>query len=277
MKTGDTSVESRGGQFGLSLGTFNIRYGSADDKENSWENRRQILVDCIAEMAPDVLSVQEALPFQIDAITQAFPRLGRFGLGRFHGAATERAHESYSGEHCDVLYDTNRLGLLRWGTFWHSATPDVPASRTWGNSLPRITTWGVLRSRTTGVEFAVVNTHLHWDEPYVSRAAELLVTAIGDLVRDYPVVLTGDFNVTPESTIYRTLTTELALRDSWVVTGGAEEATGTSHRFEGIPRRRIDWVLVGSGIAVDAAQRVLYEEAGRYPSDHFPVLVSLRI
>jgi len=270
-------VDSGSGRLELSLGTFNIRYGSADDKEDSWENRKQILVHCIAEMAPDVLSVQEALPFQIDVIKQSLPRLDRFGLGRFHGFPTDRAHEAFSGEHCDILYDTNKLGLLKWGTFWHSETPDVPASRSWGNSLPRITTWGILRDRTTGVDFAVVNTHLHWDEPYVSKATTLLAGTIRDLAGDYPVILTGDFNATPESALYRALTTELALRDSWVVTGGTEESMGTSHRFEGIPRRRIDWIMVGSDIGVESAQRILYEEDGRYPSDHYPVLASLRV
>ena len=40
---------------------------------------------------------------------------------------------------------------------------------------------------------------------------------------------------------------------------------------------RIDWILVGGPIDVLSAETILFNEAGRYPSDHFPVAARVEI
>ena len=35
--------------------TFNVRYGSANDGENSWPNRKEVLLDAIRNFDPDLL------------------------------------------------------------------------------------------------------------------------------------------------------------------------------------------------------------------------------
>ena len=40
---------------------------------------------------------------------------------------------------------------------------------------------------------------------------------------------------------------------------------------------RIDWILVGGPIQVQSAETILFNEAGRYPSDHFPVAARIEI
>jgi endonuclease/exonuclease/phosphatase family metal-dependent hydrolase len=40
---------------------------------------------------------------------------------------------------------------------------------------------------------------------------------------------------------------------------------------------RIDWILVGGPIQVQSVETVLYNEGGRYPSDHFPVAARVDI
>src|SRR3954464_11887178 len=57
----------------LAVMTFNIRYGTADDGDNNWAARRELLYDVIREQDADVIGLQEALDFQLDAILAAVP------------------------------------------------------------------------------------------------------------------------------------------------------------------------------------------------------------
>ena len=56
-----------------------------------------------------------------------------------------------------------------------------------------------------------------------------------------PVVLTGDFNTTPDSAAYRLLTGTLKDARTLAPATGPE---ATFHNFTGRPDRRIDWILV---------------------------------
>ena len=40
---------------------------------------------------------------------------------------------------------------------------------------------------------------------------------------------------------------------------------------------RIDWILVGGPVAVRSVETVLFNDGGRYPSDHYPVVASLEL
>lgn len=121
--------------------TFNVRYGTAADGANSWEFRQSIFIDCLKKYCPDILGTQEPLAFQIDSIKSAFPHWQSFGVGRYHNMpAPDRPFESMDGTSCVILYDSTKFEIVNEGTYWHSDTPDIAASRTWGNVLPRITT-----------------------------------------------------------------------------------------------------------------------------------------
>ncbi len=136
----------------MTVMTFNIRYGTADDGANAWPNRRAHLITTIQTHAPQVLGVQEALDFQVAALRAALPRHGQFGVGRDDG---KRA-----GEFAPLFVDTTRFTVQESGTTWLSDTPDVPGSMTWGNTLPRITTWALLEDRKSGDRTYVFNLHL---------------------------------------------------------------------------------------------------------------------
>ncbi|MCZ6776458.1 MAG: endonuclease, partial [Ignavibacteria bacterium] len=45
------------------------------------------------------------------------------------------------GEYSAILYLSDRFCADEEGTFWFSETPEIPGSRNWGNSIPRICTW----------------------------------------------------------------------------------------------------------------------------------------
>ena len=141
-----------GSDLQLRVMSFNIRYGTADDGENRWENRREMVFDVIRNYQPDVVGLQEALRFQIDQIREALPEYGELGVGRNDG--------KIKGEYAAILYRTARFNVDESSTFWFSDTPDVPNSKHWGNKTTRICTWARLTEKKSSKSFYFYNMHL---------------------------------------------------------------------------------------------------------------------
>ena len=266
----------------LRVMTFNIRYGTAADGENAWEKRESILLDCIQAARPDVLGVQEALEFQVASILDRLPGWRAFGEGRYQGIAMpDRPHESMGGESCRILYDAERLELAGHATFWHSETPDVPGSVSWGNDLPRVTTWGMFAFRDSGKRFVVMNTHYHWGEPYVREATRLNIRKWKEIAGGLPTVLMGDFNLAPAAEAHGMLCRAephggAGFVDAWQAMQRDESGAGTYNAFQGDRSGdRIDWILVTPSMSVRETEIVRTESNGRFPSDHFPVTADL--
>ena len=111
----------------LDVMSFNIRYGLADDGEDSWPHRREHVVDTITAHDPDLLGTQECLAFQRDYLTDNLPGYTVVGVGRDDGAG--------AGEMCAAFYRTTRFELLDQGTFWLSETPEGSGGSTRGGRL----------------------------------------------------------------------------------------------------------------------------------------------
>jgi endonuclease/exonuclease/phosphatase family metal-dependent hydrolase len=266
----------------IRLATFNVRCGPSEDGPNHWDARKGIFLDALGEMGPHILAVQECYPFQGDEIGMRFPNWGRLGVGRYHGVdAPARQEESRSGEHTAIFFDAVRYQVDSCGAFWHSDTPDQPASMSWGNDLPRVTTWAVLRSRPSGRAFILFNTHFHWGEPYCAKTTDLHLARITRHAGDLPCILTGDFNLSPDSETHGRFTAAaprgLGLRDAWPLLGRSEEGAGTTHSFTGKPENRIDWILVSPAFSPISIEKIGFQRQGRFPSDHFPVLAELEL
>jgi endonuclease/exonuclease/phosphatase family metal-dependent hydrolase len=131
--------------------SFNIRYGLADDGDDSWPHRKGLVMAVIRENAPDLVGLQEALQFQLDAILKAFPEYASSGKARDGNG---------KGEYSAILYRRDRFEVLDADTFWYSDTPGVPSAH-WGNSHLRICSWARLRDKAGGTAFFFYNTH--WD------------------------------------------------------------------------------------------------------------------
>ena len=100
----------------------------------------------------------------------------------------------------------------------------------------------------------------------------MIATRLGSLPADVPVIVTGDFNAPAEGGVYNTMLGP-QLRDAW---REAPKRTGletTLSSFRGNTEgRRIDWILYRGSLEALEAETVTYNEGGRYPSDHYPVL-----
>lgn len=292
--------ESAPAAAGLNVMTFNIRYGTAKDGEDRWEKRRDMVMDVIRHDDPDVIGLQEALRFQIDEIRKEFPEYQEVGVGRDDGKT--------KGEYSAILYRTARLSLAgdaatESGTFWFSDTPEVVASKHWGNGITRICSWAHLRDGVTGRPFSFYNLHLdHQSEPSRRKSVELLAKRIGARGNDDPVIVTGDFNCGEGTPAIAFITGKAAnasggaevagwkgLTDTFRAVHPDEVNVRTFHAFKGVSdttgkdgpqgalTEKIDFVLVdGHWMVLDAAiDRT--SSNGRYPSDHFPVTARVKV
>lgn len=261
------SIKHRAPHF-IDLMSFNIRYGNADDGENAWPHRKNLVIDVISQARPDVLGVQEALHFQLVELQEALPNYARIGVGRDDGRE--------AGEYAAILFDSTRFDLLAHDTFWFSETPEVPGSMSWGNKITRICSWALLHDRQSGREFYAYN--VHWDHASQrsrERSAQLLLRQIEARSNtDAPVVVMGDFNAGEDNPAFLALQQHRSvhLQDSFRALHPEASAVGTFNGFHGTSDGpKIDAILLSSGFRAIEADIVRTHQNGRYPSDHFPV------
>jgi endonuclease/exonuclease/phosphatase family metal-dependent hydrolase len=256
----------------LTVMSFNIRYGTANDGENRWTARRDLLFDVLREQDADLVGLQEALAFQIDEILAAVPAYAVLGVGRDDGARR--------GEYAAILFRRERLHVAGSGTFWFSDTPEVVGSTSWGNRITRICTWARLVDRD-GRAFWVYNVHLdHESQPSRERSVALLRQRIdARSVPSEPVIVTGDFNVGEANEALRALTDGAAFVDTFRVAhpDATEVGTFTGFRSGRIEGEKIDYIFAQPGTEVLSASIVRNSRDGRYPSDHFPVVARLAL
>jgi endonuclease/exonuclease/phosphatase family metal-dependent hydrolase len=266
----------------LTVMSFNIRYGTANDGENHWTARRGMLFDLVRAQNADIIGLQEALDGQIREIAAAAPGYAVVGVGRDDAQA--------KGEYSAILFKTDRLHVAESGTFWFSDTPEVPASKSWGNNITRICTWARFIDRD-GRGFWHFNVHLdHQSQPSRERSTELLRRRIeARAFAREPVVVTGDFNVGEDNPALRALVAgprsegasaqTAPFVDTFRVLHLDERVAGTftGFKFGQVNGDKIDYVLVQPGTEVLSADIIRTSQNDRYPSDHFPVVARVRL
>lgn len=255
----------------LNVLSFNMRYDNPEDGENNWRYRRERVARVIAANDVDLFGAQELLVGQLNDLKGLLPGYAEVGVGREDGAE--------AGEFNPVFYRADRFELLDWGTFWLSETPEVAGSKGWDAACERLATWTVLRDRD-GRELFFINTHLdHMGEVARREGVSLLLGRIDSLSGGRPVVLTGDFNATPDSEVIAHVVADGRLRHTRDVADVREGASWSFADYGSIPeadRQLIDYVFVNDGLDVPM-YRVLPDTLdGGYLSDHAPVLVKLQ-
>jgi len=253
----------------LTVMSFNIRYGTANDGDNHWLKRREQLFDLLREQQADVVGLQEALHGQIEEILQAVPGYDYVGVGRSDGRR--------AGEYAAILFKSSRLRVRRSDTFWLSDTPGVVKSTSWGNQIERICTWAYVEDRE-GPSFYLYNVHLdHQSQPSREKSVALLLERIKARDPKAPAVVTGDFNAGEANPAAQAMLA--GFRDSFRVLHSDTTEAGTFNGFKlgQTGGEKIDFVFVEPGTEVLAAEIVRTSRDGRYPSDHFPVTARIRL
>ena len=253
---------------GLKVMSYNIRYGSADDGTNSWKYRWPATVEMLNEVKPDVFGVQEALDFQVEFVSEMVRDYKGYGVGREDG--------KHDGEHMAIFWNKKTVKMMKSGTFWLSETPEKP-SMGWDAACYRTATWALMKDKKTGKKFYFVNTHLdHEGEEAQKNGLKLIVDRIASINPEgYPMVLTGDFNITPDNPGL------VDLDKIMTSTRKIAKKTDSKGTFNGWRKDRqgpvIDYIYV-SGFSEVSEYETITKEFAKKPfiSDHYPIMSVLK-
>ncbi|GAB5520514.1 MAG: endonuclease/exonuclease/phosphatase family protein [Rhodothermales bacterium] len=258
--------------------TFNVRYHNPDDGVHAWPHRADDVAATIAFWNTDVAGLQEVMRDQLDDLSARLPEYAWLGVGRDDG--------NDGGEFSPIFYKRERFAVVDHGTFWLSPTPDQVGSQGWDAALPRIATWARFRDKATDLVFLVLNTHFdHRGEEARVQSAGLLREQIQAKVTyglaKLPVILMGDFNVTPDHDAYTLLTAASPTPHLYDTRHRAHhpvygpEATFSGFTVGNESDRRIDYVFTSAEWGVERYGVLNGHRDGHYPSDHLPVLAEL--
>lgn len=256
----------------MNIMTFNIRYNTPNDGINAWPNRIEMVSGLLKFHEPGIFGLQEALIGQIEDVQKTLPDYKWFGAGRDDGKE--------AGELSPIFFNKTKFILIKNGTFWLSETPEKP-SKGWDASLNRIVTWGKFKSKVTGKQFIVFNTHFdHRGDEARKNSAFLIRDKIREISGDQglPIILTGDFNLAPESEPIGLIKGFMKdSRDVTEIPPYGPVGTFTSFDWNAPMEKRIDYIFVQGGITVLKYAVLTDSKEQRFPSDHLPVFVKVQL
>lgn len=247
----------------LSVMTFNLRFGLADDGANSWAFRRKSVDALFRQHQADFIGFQEVNNFQADHLQTLLPEHCVIG----------RRQPAPSFWQNNLIFYHRGWQCLRCEHFFLSATPSIP-SRFPDSRWPRQCTLGVFRrgERT----LVCVNTHFDFDDDVQVRSARIILKRLAKLPPSHATLLVGDFNAAPARPCFQVLTgggrkplTESGPRFQSVF---SPPFPATFHGFKGgCDGQHIDWILYRGGLVPDAGRVIDGPFGGLYPSDHYPL------
>ncbi|GMX62994.1 endonuclease/exonuclease/phosphatase family protein [Paenibacillus elgii] len=258
----------------LNLMTFNLRVNTPVDGGNAWPYRIRHAAAAIKKTAPLVVGTQEGTNAMLLDLDRELPGYSRLGEGR-SGSTNEE--DRLRDECCAIYYRHDMLAPVASGQFWLSETPDVPGSKSWDSSLPRICTWACFEVKASGRRFYTFNTHFdHLGQRAREESARLVLERIRHCREEegIPAVLTGDFNAFPDNPAVVALKERLA--DAFDVL--EEEVGRTFHAYEGgTEGQPIDYLFATEG--AEFTRTIVHRERWEnvYPSDHYPVEAHVRL
>lgn len=260
----------------LNVMTFNIRLDVPSDSLNSWQYRKENAAEMVRMNDVDILGMQEVLLNQMNDLKERLPQYTAIGVGREDGAD--------KGEFSPIFYKKDRFSAIESGTFWVSETPELAGSKGWDASYIRVATWAILKEKATGKEIFAINTHLDNDGLIARKeGGNLLLKKAEELGKGLPIVLTGDFNDTPQSEAIKNITDASKtnhLLDSKTIALKTLGTDWTFHNFGRLAeseRPLIDYIFVSKQIKVQDYAVLPDTLNGTFVSDHKPVLSKITI
>ncbi len=255
----------------LKIVTLNIRYDNPSDGVNRWDNRKEMVAGYLMDESADIIGLQEVLAHQLDYLSSRLSGYGYTGSGRDDGKS--------GGEFSPLFYNKVRFKLIDSGTFWLSPEPADTASVGWDAALTRICTWALLLDNYSADTILAMNTHFdHVGEIARQESAGLLKSFIAYKTGWSSVILTGDFNCSPEDPPYDVMTRGAnPMTDACSASGTQnDKINGTFNGFgSATVEERIDLILFQGGLAVSSCQVKRIRDGDVFISDHFPVVAVL--
>ncbi len=252
--------------------SFNIRLGSVDDGENHWNIRKDKVKDLINYYEADFVGLQEAQKFQINYLLQENVLYDFVGKPRDDGE---------NAEFSCIFYLKNKYKVLEQNTFWLSETPEK-STKSWDAAYPRIVTYALFENIKTKKKVWVFNTHFdHVGMVARQKSAEIILKKMKELQRkkNYPAILTGDFNSQKKDSWMQPLFENLQEASSSSLTkpyGGT--ATWNGFKFNEKPTEQIDFIFTSKNNTTVKKFRTITDFYDfKYPSDHLPIIAKIEL
>ena len=252
----------------INVATFNLRMDTSRDSLNAWKHRKEMVKGLIRFHDMDILGTQEGFKHQLDDLLE-LEDYAYVGVGRDDGKD--------QGEHSAIFYKKNRFEVLEKGNFWFSETPDVPSKGWDATCCNRICSWAKFKDKKSGEIFFVFNSHYdHEGRIARKNSSLLLLKQIDKIAGKFPVFCTGDFNAVPDDEPIQILYKDGKLKDSYLISQQppyGTEGTFTGFKKDSKMKDRIDYIWVKGNISVKKYGTLNEMPYGRFPSDHFPVMI----
>jgi endonuclease/exonuclease/phosphatase family metal-dependent hydrolase len=234
--------------------TLNLRC-----RTDEWDRRFGLVLDALEAIDPHVIGFQE----------DCAPAGGRpqsHEIRQELASRLDRGYEllrlvTHQAEHPEGTFDEGIAMLTALPIDQHYSV-DLPYE-----NFPRKAT--VMDVRLGGgTLLRLINTHLDFGAENDDVRAEAATRLVQE-IDEHPVILTGDFNATPDSAAYQTL--EDAFDDAWTTANPGDE--GLTMPSDG-PTRRIDYVFT-TGLTVESSELVDQTDGELHLSDHLGVRTTL--
>lgn len=251
----------------IRVASFNLRYDTKGDGDNSWEHRKDMVTGLIQFHDFDVFGIQEGLIHQVKALKES---------GTYTSVGVGRDDGKEGGEHVSVFYKENKFKLIDSGNFWFSETPATP-SLGWDAQCKRVCSWAKLRDLKSKKTFYFFSVHFdHMGNVARLKSADVLLANIKKIAGSFPVFCVGDFNGSPSSKHMQIIQSSGVLIDSRGISKNppyGSEGTTSQFNVNAEMKVRIDYIFVTKEIRINKYGTLNDFQYGRFPSDHFPIMV----
>ena len=249
----------------INIMTYNIRLDTEADGINMWDNRKEGVLSLIKEESVDILGIQEGLPSQIEYLSKELDGYSMIGEGR---------DGRNNGEYSAIYYRNKKMNLIETETFWLSETPEMP-SIGWDAAINRIVTLGIFKIKKSKKELIVYNTHFdHIGKIAREKSVGVILKHIKENdFQNRPLIVMGDFNLSPEDLPIELLSNEL--NDSFKLLP-LENPVGTFNGFDLDSKLldRIDYIFTKNIKITNYKHLNKKLPSGLWPSDHLPILIT---
>lgn len=263
----------------INIATYNLRNDNTSDIGNMWKDRYTYIAKLILYHDFDLFATQEALPHQLADLQVLLPNYSWYGEGRDGNG---------KGEHAAIFYKKSKYTLLDKGDFWLSETPEIP-SKSWdAPCCNRICSWVKLKDNASQKTIYIFNAHYDYEKDYARYQSSLLVLSrIRKIAGENPVVFMGDLNGESETSWCKVVNESGILRDSFFDVDkpytnnasynawGAFDTLGEEDQRIIQDKLIIDHIFISKHFIVNKWGLLTDTyNMGKFPSDHFPVLIS---
>ena len=245
--------------------SFNIR--CCDDPDgNSIAERSERLKKITLPISPDIIGLQEMRPKWEPYILDIYG--DEYDMVNIYRAKNEL-------ESTPILWKKAKYECVEVNRFWFSDTPDVE-SKGWDEKYDcyRMCVHLKLRDRENGNVINFINTHFGFgDNCQVSSVN--LIKEFCNKIQNEPICIVGDFNMEPDSKGYSEMIRTFT--DVNAVTSKDWKNTYHGYDLNNPNGKLIDYCFVNNQILPNAREVIDDTLEGKFPSDHFGLIMLLSI